>query len=119
MTVFSGQIVDRDSGAGIPSATVQAWVGNLMLAGVAADGNGNFTISTNAVPDTVKVSSVGYSDVIYPYAPLFSNPQMYTSVPLAKNIKEEDNVTVTATKVSPVVWIGAGLLLLLLLSKKR
>lgn len=119
MISFAGQITDYDTGAGVPAATVEAWVGNLLLTRSAADANGYFSIASNSTPDTVKITSVGYGSVSYPFSPMFSNPSTDTDIPLQKAVKEEGNVTVTAHKISPVMWFGLGALVLILMSKKR
>ncbi len=114
MTVFTGQVTDAETGNGIPSATIEAWVGNLLLVRSAANGNGDFAVSTSSTPDTIKVTSVGYEAASYPFS-----PGMETMIPLNRAVKEEGNVTVTSHKLSPGILVGLGFLLLLLLGSKK
>lgn len=120
MLTFSGQVTDSENGAGVPSATVEAWVGNLLLMRTATDRGGYFSVSTNATPDTVKISSIGYGSLSYPFNPMFSNPSMDTMVSLQRDVKTEDNVTVTSTKKNKtLLWIALGVLGLVVLSNKK
>ncbi len=113
--IFKGQVIDSATREGVPSATVELWMDNVLLTRIAADKDGNFNASSTAVPDLVRISSVGYIVTDYPFDQVVDDSYF----PMDRNVKEEGGVYVTAHKTSPAVWIAGGLILLLLLSKKR
>jgi hypothetical protein len=112
---FTGRVIDTLTDDGLPSSTVELWTGNVMLARTAADSSGYFDIGTASTPDLVKISSVGYKNAAFPYDQVVDDSYF----PLERDVKELEDVIITSVKKNPWPWLGAGLLFLLLISKKR
>lgn len=65
--ILQGQIVDKTTGEGIPSVSVQVvdQFNNPTGQGVAADSNGNFSFSANVLPGySLLLTDVGYQSLI-------------------------------------------------------
>lgn len=111
---YKGQIVDCDTGAAIPSATVTMSKNGSVIARTIADSNGMFEVYTSDEPDQITITSVGYK----PYTSPASSYQF--KFELEKNVKDLDPVIVQASsKNSGLMWAGLGLLLLLAMQKKK
>jgi hypothetical protein len=72
MTI-NGKIIDDKTGQPVPRATIALLNSNVQLISNAADDNGNFSISTSQVPDSLLVSSVGYQATFWPLPQYQSN----------------------------------------------
>lgn len=102
---YYGTVIDAETNEGVPSATVELWYGNVMLARAAANGAGVFSIESASIPDQVRITSASYKPQVYSYQQVMDDSYL----PIQKNIVEEDPVIVTAVKKHP----GLALLLLL------
>lgn len=111
---LTGQIIDADSYAPLPGATVELWFGNVMLARVAANGNGVFVIASQSTPDRVTVTSASYLPASFPYAQAVDD----SLFALEKKIAEGEEVIVTAVLKKHGWWI-LPVLFLLLTQKRR
>lgn len=112
---YSGQIIDADTNEGVPSATVELWYGNVMLARTIANSTGTFSIESASVPDRVKITSASYRPQEYSYQQVMDD----SFLPIQKNIVEGEPVIVTAMKKNPVVALTLGLLLLVFLNNNK
>lgn len=112
---YSGQIIDAETSEGVPSATVELWYGNVMLARVVANSKGLFSIESASVPDRVRITSASYKPQDYSYQQVMDD----SFLPIEKNIVEGEPVIVTAMKKNPMVALGIGLLLLVLLNNEK
>ena len=102
---YQGTVIDADTNEGVPSATVELWYGNVMLARTVASATGVFSIESASVPDRVKITSASYKPQDYSYQQVMDDSYL----PIQKNIAEGEPVIVTAMKKHP----GVALLLLL------
>lgn len=112
---YQGTVIDADTNEGVPSATVELWYGNVMLARSVANAAGLFSIESASVPDRVKITSASYKPQEYNYQQVMDDSYL----PIQKNVAEGEPVIVTAIRKHPQ---GALLLLLLgvlILNRKK
>lgn len=116
MTSISGRVLNWDTIEPVPGATVELWAGNVLLKSAAASADGLFQLSTTAVPDSLKISSAGYTTRIFGFAEYES----FWTFFIKPNYVEGETPVVYATlkksKLLPLALIG---LLLLMASKKK
>lgn len=113
---YSGQVTDSETGEGVPAATVELWYNNVMLARVAANGSGGFSIDSASIPDQVRVTSASYKPATYDFNQVSDDSYL----PIERNIAEGENVIVTAIRKKPwLVLLALGFLLLLDKNEKK
>lgn len=100
----------------VPGATVELWAGNVRLNAVAANNEGLFSISTNAVPDSLKITSAGYESRIFGFAE-YEDFWTFFIKPIYR--EGETPVVYATIKKSNVGLIAIALLLLLAAKKKK
>jgi len=115
MTSISGRVLNWDTIEPVPGATVELWAGNLLLTAAAANNEGIFSLSTNAVPDSLKISSAGFTTRIFGFAEYES----FWTFFIKPNYREGEPVVVTATLKKNSLLPLAMLLLLVLAAKKK
>lgn len=107
MTIV-GKATDQDSGAPLPGATIALRSGFVTLVETAANDDGLFTISTNQVPDSILITSIGYTGQYWPL-PEYESKSSYQ---LPKLVKQEPEVIITAVKKNSWLWlilVGIGI----------
>ena len=109
----SGQVIDNATGDPVPGATVELWFGNVMLNRSAANSNGFFSVESSSSPNSVRISSASY------LPGSFSYPTSNKVFELVRNVKEGEPVIVTSILKGSKGWLWLGLLVLVVLSKKR
>jgi len=116
MTTISGKILSLGNSQPVPGATISLMSGSTALSTVAAGSDGQFRLSANGVPDSLFVSSIGYTARRFSLAEY----QEYYIFYLEPKTSELPEVIVTAPKKNNyVVWLGLALLLLLTIKKRR
>jgi len=110
MTI-QGSVTNGIDGSAVAGASVQAWQGNLMLGGVAADAGGLFSLTVPGTPDKLRISSASYiaQEFVYPGS---SDTSRYSLYP---NVVEGDNVVITSVRKKKFPWlllVAAGVLVL-------
>jgi hypothetical protein len=116
MTIY-GKVIDSETRAAIPGATVALYAGNLRLAAVAATGTGEFTltISDTSRPDKLLITSVGYLEKsIDPLSAAGTTVFM-----LERDVKELPPVVIYPTKGKNWMWWALGIAVLIGMSKKQ
>jgi hypothetical protein len=114
MTTISGRVLDWATVEPLPGATVSLMAGNLTLRSIAADREGLFTLSTTAVPDSMKIESVGYTTRIFGFAEYES----FWTFFLQPAYKEGETATVYST-LKKSSWLPVAMFALLLLMAKK
>ena len=117
MTSISGRVLDWVTIEPLPGATVSLLAGNITLTSGAADREGIFNLSTSAVPDSLKIESVGYTTRIFGFAEYES----FWTFFLQPTFREGETATVYATlkKTSWLPLLAIGLLLLMAKKKRK
>ncbi len=117
-----GQVTDSNTNTGIPYASVEVTdqLGTYLGAGVSADVNGNFDIdSTMMKPGTfLRISSVGYQTMSYPY----NIYTAYNNFELSPQVTSLPGITISPTKKAnqnTLIYAGVGLAFLYFLMKKK
>lgn len=120
--IKSGKVIDVNTGEGIPYASIEVTdqLGTYLGAGVSADVRGNFSIdSTMMQPGTfLRISSVGYSTMSFPYSIYTS----YTNFELSPVIQSLPGITISPTKKADnntLIAAGVGLAFLYFLMRKK
>lgn len=114
MTI-TGKIVDKETGAPIPGATVAFINSSVTLSAVAANGDGLFSISTNQYPTGLQITSTGYAPTTF--AMPAHMQQTWFEIPRA--VIELPGVEVTAKKKSGLWWIFAIALVAIISDKHK
>lgn len=112
--LYAARIVDAVTLQGLPGATVELWVDNLMLVRGASDNQGYVTLSSGTVPKQLRISNVGYQSRTIP----FVQAQDESLFALQRDVKELPNVIIDSMKTKPAYWL-LGMLAFLLLVKRR
>ena len=116
MTTISGRVLNWDTIEPVPGATVELWAGNLLLKSVAADNEGIFQLSTTAVPDSLKISSAGFTTRIFGFAEYESFWTFFIKPFYREGETPVVYATLKKSKLLPIALFG---LLLLIASKKK
>lgn len=116
MTIY-GKVIDSETRAGIPGATVALYAGNVRLTAAAATSTGEFTLTISDVnrPDKMLITSVGYLDKTF-------DPQSAagtTVFMLDRDVKELPPVVIYPTKNKAWLWWALGIAVLIGMSKKQ
>lgn len=116
MTTISGRILSLGNSQPVPGATVSLMSGTTVLNSVAAGSDGQFVISSDGVPDSLQVSSVGFNPRRFSLAEY----QEYYIFYLEPKTTELPEVVITTTKKNnTALWLGLAVLLLLTIKKRR
>lgn len=114
MTSLNGTVIDSGTREPVPGATISINQGNLRLAEKAADGNGNFSISSPYDADSVTISAIGFGSRTWKlpdFAGLFAWE-------LTRSIPVLPEAVVTTKKTKNLLLFG-GLALLALFAIRR
>jgi hypothetical protein len=114
MTSISGRVLNWDSIEPVPGATVELWAGNLLLTSAAANNEGLFSLSTNGVPDSLKISSAGFTTRIFGFAEYESFWTFFI-----KPFYKEGGTPVVYATLKKTSLLPIALLLLLALAVKK
>jgi len=116
MTSISGRVLNWNTIEPVPGATVELWAGNVRLTSAAANNEGTFSLSTNGVPDSLKISSAGYITRQFGFAEYES----FWTFFLQPNYREGETPVVYATlKKKSLLPIALLFLLLGIAAKKK
>jgi hypothetical protein len=91
---IKGKVVDRESGVGLPGANIVLLDSDPIIGGV-SDGDGEFRLGN--IPfgrHSIRVSFIGYEEVIIPEIMVGSAKEVVLSVKLQETAREIDEVTV-------------------------
>lgn len=112
---FSGLVIDADTKEPIPGASVQFYLGQTLLDGMAANGQGQFNTVLLDDPDGLVITHAEYNGSMFQAA----NGGIYS---LERKVKALEDVIVTSSGKGNNNWLlfgGLGLLLLLSQKKKK
>ncbi len=113
MTLY-GKVIDSETNAPLPGATVTLRNGTVMLTNAIASSEGVFYLNTSQYPDALSITHVGYEPQTWPLPAneaktIFSLKKVYTDL---------EPVTVTSKKsLSWLLW--AGLITLFIRENKK
>lgn len=111
---YNGKVIDSETMAGIPSATVRFMAGSTPIGATIANQYGDFSINTNSNADKVIISSVGYLTATFP---IYGNYQ-HTFELERKPISLEEVIIPAHPKKKPFpYWIF--IIPLLLIKRKK
>lgn len=78
--VYSGQVADSVTAEPIAGATVQLLRGGQPVASQAANGQGQFSLSTGIPADQIAISAASYKDMVFPASPYQHNFELEPDV---------------------------------------
>jgi hypothetical protein len=115
--IIYGKVLDNETRAPVPGATVALYSDNVRIAAVAASGAGEFYIevSTTQRPNKLGISSTGYIEKFWDISAAAGT----TVFILDRDVKELPPVVIYPSKSTSWLWWVAGVVAIIAMSKKR
>lgn len=114
MTSITGRVLNWDTTEPVAGATVSLFAGNLLLSRGAADSEGVFALNTTGVPDSLEISSAGFTTRRFSWAEYES----FWTFFLRPYYREGETAVVHST-IKKTNWLPLAFLFVLLFSMKN